>query len=433
MVTIKKCLYNSYSILAYYFIKLISPIFKIRILMIETTELGHMGRQTEIHVKEREIFKNEYSSNYIDIYFGEKKIANKYLWAHWKKILNISSYERYIGLILRPVFFYALKKSDFKILIPFRYNPDDIFSNLNELKDIENRKFQPNQGHDIKNVLEKTKPSINFDKKELKKGYEVLKKLNIHENDKILLLCVRDPLYRFVQKYNINLNSKNEITNLIYENRDSRIEDFKELVKYLCNQGYKVIRMGKVVHEKLNFKHVNFIDYPFLDIRSDFLDIFLFKVCHFVLGTGTGLDELSSLFRKKKIFLNYGELSTLHFNYEKDVVYIYPKKIYCDKNKDYLNILQLFEKKLNHIDNFQKFKKMFISFKSLSSKEMINAIEDMENYIKHGYSKDYLQKKKLVNEYLKRQYNININVNWGLKHLEKATQEIINKNDKILI
>ena len=76
---------------------------------------------------------------------------------------------------------------------------------------------------------------------------------------------------------------------------------------------------------------------------------------------------------------------------------------------------------------------MLISFKSLSSNEMINAIQDMEDYIKHGYPEDFLKKNKLVNEYLNRKYNISTNVNWGLKYLEKATQEIIDKNGKILI
>ena len=57
----------------------------------------------------------------------------------------------------------------------------------------------------------------------------------------------------------------------------------------------------------------------------------------------------------------------------------------------------------------------------------------MEDYIKHGYPEDFLKKNKLVNEYLNRKYNISTNVNWGLKYLEKATQEILNKNNKILI
>ena len=35
---------------------------------------------------------------------------------------------------------------------------------------------------------------------------------------------------------------------------------------------------------------------------------------------------------------------------------------------------------------------MLISFKSLSSNEMINAIQDMEDYIKHGYPEDFLKK-----------------------------------------
>ena len=60
----------------------------------------------------------------------------------------------------------------------------------------------------------------------------------LHKNDKIILLCVRDPFYTYVKKNNIKNNpylDENKLS-LEYSNRDCRINDFKDLVKYLCKK-----------------------------------------------------------------------------------------------------------------------------------------------------------------------------------------------------
>ena len=88
---------------------------------------------------------------------------------------------------------------------------------------------------------------------------------NINKNDKIVLLCVRDPVYRI--KLRNNYVQKNDI---IYSNRDSKISDFEKLVQYLCEKNYKVIRMGSLAHEKIKNDHPNLIDYAFSKINLIF-------------------------------------------------------------------------------------------------------------------------------------------------------------------
>ena len=39
---------------------------------------------------------------------------------------------------------------------------------------------------------------------------------------------------------------------------------------------------------------------------------------------------------------------------------------------------------------------------------MINAIQDMKDFIKHAYLEDFLKKNKLINKYMNKKYNINV-------------------------
>ena len=183
------------------------------------------------------------------------------------------------------------------------------------------KRFGQWQQHDIYDLLEKNKNIIQFKNSEINRGTELLNYFNINKNDKIVLLCVRDPVYRI--KLRNNYVQKNDI---IYSNRDSKISDFEKLVQYLCEKNYKVIRMGSLAHEKIKNDHPNLIDYAFSKNKSDFLDLYLFYVSNIVISTGTGLDALSSLFRKKRIYINCGEFSSFNQKLNKNISYIFQKK-----------------------------------------------------------------------------------------------------------
>ena len=88
------------------------------------------------------------------------------------------------------------------------------------------------------------------------------------------MLCVRDSVYRLKLKNSLGFEKED----IVYSNRDSRISDFENLIKYLCEKNYKVIRMGQLVHEKIKYSHPNLIDYAFDDKKSDFLDLFILHI-----------------------------------------------------------------------------------------------------------------------------------------------------------
>lgn len=369
--------------------------------MIETRAIGHMSEPIEIHLLEMKQYKKK--KNVFDIYFREKEVANNYLWNKWRKILNIKINDDHSRKIFESIFRYAIKKNDKSMLIPFRHN-SDILGKINRAEEW--------QQHDVNNVLNNYEPNVKFENKEIEQGYKILEKMNISKNDKIILLAVRDPSYR---------KHSNEITN-----RDNDINEFKPLVEYLCNKNYKVLRMGKKMKERLDFNHNNFTDYAFHNLNSDFMDIFLFYASNFVISTGSGLDAVASLFRKKKLYLNSGELNSFNFRLNSNISFIYPKKVFDSKKNIQLSLFDIFEKGLDKLTTYEDYKKRNILFKTLSPVQMINATQEMENFIENGYSEDSKRNNKLINEYLFKKYKIKINFHWSNEYLSQQIERINN-------
>ena len=365
--------------------------------MIETSAIGHMTTPIEVHYLEKKRIKE--TKKYFDIYFGERDIANHYLWNKWKKILKIKFDDDFSKILLKAVFLYALKKKDHSMLIPFRHH-----SGFLDDKKADN--IYEWQHHDIYDLINKNEPIIKLNSKEVSEGYKILNRLNIQERDEVILLCVRDAAWR----HRFKKNNAKRITI-----RDNDISDFKELVTYLCEKNYKVIRMGKIVEKKLDFKNNNFIDLPFTNKRTDFLDIFLFNICTFVISTGTGVENIGDLFRKKRIWLNFADFEV--YNKKISTSLIYPKEVLYKENNSILSLIEIFENNLHRIDNVYEYEQNKFQFKSISPEKMINSVKEMEDFIKNGYSKESSKKNKMMNDLLSKKFNTKYFYNWSEEYL----------------
>ena len=65
-----------------------------------------------------------------------------------------------------------------------------------------------------------------------------------------------------------------------------------QVVKYLNDNVVTVIRMGRVVKKKMNYKNKLYIEYSMSQIESDFMDVFLASRCLFAISSGTGWEAL---------------------------------------------------------------------------------------------------------------------------------------------
>ncbi len=391
----KSLIYNLFFNSIYFFLNLLNPLIKIRFLQVETRAIGHMSQPMEIHLQEKK-FKIV-NNFFFDIYFPQNKIANLYLWGKWKTILNIKIPGNISRFFFEPIFFIALKNNNKNMLVPFRHNNNTLFG----------KSFASSwQAQDINKVLDKSIPLINFSNEEEKKAFNFLNKNNISKDDKIILLVNRDPMYRHVQNVNKISNE--------YTYRDQDISLFDEAVEYLCSLNYKVIRMGKNMDKRLNIKNPNFLDYAFSNERSDFLDIYLFKICDFVISTGTGLDNVASLFRKKILHVNYADLLLMRY-LNSNVSLICPKKfIDAETNKE-LTIFEIYEKlpkNPNFTDCKDFLKKENIKYKSLNRNEIKYSCIEMIEFLTKGLNSETISLNKKVKEMFLNKYGISFNSNF---------------------
>jgi putative glycosyltransferase (TIGR04372 family) len=161
--------------------------------------------------------------------------------------------------------------------------------------------FGTGASRDLSGVLMKYSPHVYFTSKEEKLGRQFLEEIGCGSSREFIFLIVRDSAY------------KNSVGGRYHKNKDwsyhdyrnSEIDSYKDAVRYLIDQGYSVIRGGSVVENPLLIKSAHFFDYATSGKTSDLLDIWLAARCRFVLSTCTGLDEVSRVFCRAAVYVNF--------------------------------------------------------------------------------------------------------------------------------
>lgn len=149
---------------------------------------------------------------------------------------------------------------------------------------------------DPQGLLLQTKPHLHFTDEEEQLGQQFLEKIGLRQGERFVCLIVRDPAFK---------NSVSRTVNWSYHDyRDSNIATFTCAARALADQGYWVLRMGKVVRDPFPVSHPRIIDYAKSSDRNDFLDIWLAARCDFAITTGTGLDEVCTVFRRRYVHVN---------------------------------------------------------------------------------------------------------------------------------
>ena len=109
-----------------------------------------------------------------------------------------------------------------------------------------------------------------------------------------------------------------------HSHRDSDLEDFIPAMEWLAEKGVLVLRMGKIMKERLRSTVSGIIDYAFLSDKSDLLDIWLFAHCTFCVSTGTGIDTASFVYNRPILMVNVLPFCTEWFT---SPVTLIPKKL----------------------------------------------------------------------------------------------------------
>lgn len=142
---------------------------------------------------------------------------------------------------------------------------------------------------------------ISFDDQEKSEGDRKIREMGIGE--KFISFCIRDDLYK--TKIRKALYTERALDSHKYRNSDP--QNFRLAVEHLGQQGLQSVRMGAIVGNKLEWKHV--VDYAH-DFRTPFMDVYLSSKCRFFISNMSGIQALPQLFSKPLVCLDVSLLTT---------------------------------------------------------------------------------------------------------------------------
>jgi putative glycosyltransferase (TIGR04372 family) len=152
--------------------------------------------------------------------------------------------------------------------------------------------------HDFHGLLDRFPPHLSFTLDEEREGSSALRELGIPEQTPFICFINRDSAYLAAT---VTWRTEHWQRNNDY--RDFSIYDCLPAVEELVRRGYFAIRMGAVVKEALDTTNPYIFDYA-TKARNDFLDVYLFAKCRFMIATASGPASLGWIFRRPIALIN---------------------------------------------------------------------------------------------------------------------------------
>ena len=247
-------------------IRLLRPLFLIRVGVFDSARIGHLAGNTEIYLGERELGMHPKGLlGGIDIWAHKCKPCNRQLAKMVARRLHVDP-TRFFQL----VYVVNMRFAGWERHIAA---PD-------------------NWDRDIHDTLATTTQHLTFTEKEIWRGKKQLAAWGLKPGDKWVCLIVRDSAYLSSGFFSY------------HDYRDTKVRSYRRAALALADRGYHVFRMGAKVKENLDITHPMIADYATNGMRSDFMDIFLGAHCEFALTNGTGIDAIPVIFRKPICHVN---------------------------------------------------------------------------------------------------------------------------------
>jgi putative glycosyltransferase (TIGR04372 family) len=228
---------------------------------------------------------------------------------------------------------------------------------------------------DVDGWLEQTPEKMPFLPEEDAKAKAWLKNLGWQEGERFVCLLVRDSSYLdktcpnttplFEDTMHYDPKTGYGWNHLDY--RDSDIATYVPAAEWLAEQGVWVIRMGKIMAKPIPSRHHRIIDYAFREDKSDFLDIWLFAHCDLCISTGTGPDEVSDIYRRPILFVNFLPLHRL--TSWSGVMHV-PKNLIWQETAIPLNCQEYLR------CNFYYYNRLGIRILDLTAKEILESVQE---------------------------------------------------------
>ena len=153
-----------------------------------------------------------------------------------------------------------------------------------------------------------------------------------------------------------------------------------------------VIRMGEPTMKPLaRMEHV--IDYAHSEIRADWMDLFCFSQCKFVLGTTSGATDIAKVFGVPAALTNFIPMG--HGAYSVNDIWI-PKLYWSNTEDRYLTIAEVMQSPMRRYGRTEMFAAAGLSWVNNSPEEILDLalemIEQLEGNVVRTPRDDELQR-----------------------------------------
>lgn len=290
------------------------PFFKIRLIQLYTSRMGHFCMNT--HLMLCALDANDFieEKNCLHLFYSQTStpICNTFLYKMWSRVIPIlPSWGAFWGHVNNILI----------IVLKDRYNTP--FKKI----------FQYSEGgNDRWNYFTRIKKQyVLFSAVEKRQGEKLRVQLGIPIDKPFVCIAIRDSKY--LQIHIPNGDPEYDA----YKN--ANIENYIPAIELLLKNGFYVIRMGKYVASDLKIDHPNFVDYANHQLRSDFMDIYLSAHCFFFISTSFGIDSIPRIFYRPLVTTN--TIMTDMRSYL-NWVFTTPKNVLCMKTQSLISYSEVY-------------------------------------------------------------------------------------------
>jgi len=204
-------------------------------------------------------------------------------------------------------------------------------------------------------------PVLSLSDFDRERGWAALRKLGVPEKAWFVCVHCRENGYPFQKdKYLL---------------RDNDVNNYFLAMREIVDRGGWVIRVGDPTMKPIP-KMKNVIDYAHLNIKSDWMDVFLCASCRFFVGCSSGLRHLAGVFGVPVVSVNTTAPFSQNLIYGPGGLGI-PKFIWFVKEKRYLNFKEILSSPIGNFYEDNSFAANGLQLVENSAEDIKEAVSEM--------------------------------------------------------
>ena len=223
--------------------------------------------------------------------------------------------------------------------------------------------------------------TVRFSNEQEKIGNEILSKMMVSQNDKIVSIYTRDSSYLDNKYKNIDWS--------YHDYRNTNIKIYIKAIKYLIKEGYKVIRIGSEFSKSLGLVDDYFFEYNLSEYKSGLMDLFIPYKSNFIIGCKSGATDISLLFQTPLLVTDLTAFMEIPLG--KNDLFI-QKKIF-GLNNEIIPFKEIISKDQLYTHNGNEFQSKYkMKYIDNTEEEILSATKEMNHRINNNFELTNTQK-----------------------------------------